>query len=60
LTPLSVKNPRRLEGDIAILTKYLKTDKTPKAVITSQEGLRTAQEKAWDATVDKIKELLEG
>jgi hypothetical protein len=53
------ENLQRLEGDIAILTKYLKTQNVPKAVIDVLEGLGRKEEEIWKTTVERIEELLE-
>jgi hypothetical protein len=49
----------RLDGDIAILTKYLKTQGAPKAAIDTLETLRSEQHESWDKAVERIEELLE-
>lgn len=41
----------RLDDDIAILTKYLKTEGAPKAAIDTLEALGSDQHDAWDSAV---------
>ena len=53
------ENLKRLEDDIAILTKYFKTQNAPKAVIDTIEGLSGEQQESWDNAIDRIKKLLE-
>jgi hypothetical protein len=53
------ENLKRLEDDIAILTKYLKTQSAPKAVIDVLEGLRSEQQERWKTAGERIEELLE-
>ena len=53
------ENLERLEGDIAILTKYLKTQNVPKGAIEALEGLSREQEESWKSAVERIEELLE-
>jgi hypothetical protein len=51
-------NLQRLKEDVAILTKYLKTQDVPKA-IDALEGLNSEQQESWKTTVERIEELLE-
>jgi hypothetical protein len=53
------ENLQRLDDDIAILTKYVKTQDAPKGVIDALEGLSSDQEKSWKRAVERIEELLE-
>jgi hypothetical protein len=53
------ENVQRLEDDIAILTKYLKTQDAPKPVIEALEGLSSQQKKSWKTAIEKVEELLE-
>jgi hypothetical protein len=53
------ENLERLDDDVAILTKYLKTQNTPKATISALEGLRIEQHESWKTAVERIEELLE-
>ena len=53
------ENLQRLAEDIAILTKYLKTQNVPNAVIDAVEGLSRKQLESWESTVERIQELLE-
>jgi hypothetical protein len=52
-------NLQRLQDDVTILTKYLKTQGASKAVLDVIEGLGNEQQKSWKATVDRIAKLLE-
>jgi hypothetical protein len=53
------ENLERLDDDIAILTKYLKTEGAPKAAISMLEGISNEQHKSWKTAVERIVELLE-
>jgi hypothetical protein len=53
------ENLQRLDDDIAILTKYLKTEGAPKAVIDALEALSSEQHESWKTAVERITELLE-
>jgi len=53
------ENLQRLAEDIAILTKYLKTQNVPKAAVDALEGLRRKQQENWETAVERIEELLE-
>ena len=53
------ENLQRLEDNIAILTKYLKTQDVPKAVIDALVGLSSEQHKNWKKAIEQIEELLE-
>jgi hypothetical protein len=53
------ENLQRLDGDVRILTKYLKTQDAPKGVITSLDALRNKAAQSWQEAVDKITELLD-
>jgi hypothetical protein len=57
LTPR--RNLQRLDDDIAILTKYLKTEGAPKAAISILEGMSTEQQESWKKAVERIEKLLE-
>jgi hypothetical protein len=52
-------NLQRLKDDVAILTKYLKTQDVPKAAIDALEGLNSEQQESWKTTVERIEELLQ-
>jgi hypothetical protein len=52
-------NLQRLDDDIAILTKYLKTKGASKAVIDALEALRGEQRENWKTTIERIADLLE-
>jgi hypothetical protein len=52
------KSLQRLDDDIAILTKYLKTKGVPKAAINALETLKRKQRESWEQVVDRISELL--
>jgi Tfp pilus assembly protein PilN len=53
------ENLRRLDDDIALLTKYLKTQEAPKAVIDVIKGLSSQQQKRWENALEQIEDLLE-
>ena len=53
------ENLQRLGDDIAILTKYLKTEGAPKAAIGVLETLSHEVHASWQATVERIEELME-
>ena len=52
------QNLQRLNDDIAKLTKYLKTQDVPRAVIDALERL-SGQKESWKKTLEQIEELLE-
>jgi hypothetical protein len=52
------ENLKRLDDDIAILTKYLKTQGAPKAVIDTLGALRDEQEECWNAAAEQIAALM--
>jgi hypothetical protein len=52
------ENLQRLNDDIAILTKYLKTQGAPKAAIDLLEVLSSEQRESWSTAVEKIEDLL--
>jgi hypothetical protein len=52
------ENLQRLEDDIAILNKYLKTKDAPKAAIDLLNTLGKEQRDNWQSVVDHIQELL--
>jgi len=43
------ENLKRLDDDIDILTKYLKSEDAPKAVISTLEGMRVNSTESWKA-----------
>ncbi|WP_433967996.1 hypothetical protein [Tunturiibacter gelidiferens] len=49
----------RLDDDIAVLTKYLKTESASKEVMKALETLSNEQHASWQAAVDRIEELIE-
>jgi hypothetical protein len=53
------ENLQRLDDDIAILTKYLKTEGAPKAAIDALEALSNEQHASWQAAVERIEEVME-
>jgi hypothetical protein len=53
------ENLQRLGEDIAILTKYLKTQNVPRAAVDALEGLSRKQQESWETALERIEELLE-
>jgi hypothetical protein len=53
------ENLQRLDDDIEILTKYLKTAGVPEAAISALEGMSHEQQETWKKAVEHIEELLE-
>jgi hypothetical protein len=53
------ENLQRLDDDIAILVKYLKTEAASKAAIDALETLSNEVHASWQATVERIEELME-
>jgi hypothetical protein len=51
------ENLQRLDDDIEILTKYLKTEGAPNTVISILEGLSAKQHESWKTAVEKIEKL---
>jgi hypothetical protein len=52
------ENLQRLEDDVAILTKYLKTEGAPKAAIDLLNALGKQQRNNWQTAVGRIQEFL--
>jgi hypothetical protein len=52
------ENLQRLDDDIAILTKYLKTEGASKDVFQTLETLSNEQHASWEAAVERIEELM--
>jgi hypothetical protein len=59
LTAIQRENLQRLDDDIAILTKYLKTEGAPKAAIDALEAFSNEQHASWQAAVERIEEFME-
>jgi hypothetical protein len=53
------ENLQRLDDDIAILVKYLKTEGPSKAAIDALKTLSNEVHASWQATVERIEELME-
>jgi hypothetical protein len=53
------ENLQRLDNDIALLAKYLKTEGAPKDVPKVLETLSNEQHASWQAAVEPIEELME-
>jgi hypothetical protein len=53
------ENLQRLDDDIAILTKYLKTENASKDVLQALESLSNELHTSWQAAVERIEELME-
>ena len=53
------ENLQRLDDDIAILTKYLKTRGAPKAAIDALQTLRDEQRESWKKAIEQIADLME-
>jgi hypothetical protein len=53
------ENLQRLDDDIEILTKYLKSEDAPKAAISTLEGMRVKQHESWKAAVERIEKIFE-
>jgi hypothetical protein len=53
------ENLQRLDDDIAILTKYLKTEGASKDVIDALDHLNNEQHASWQAALERIEELME-
>ena len=53
------ENLLRLDDDIAILAKYLKTEGAPKEATDVLDTLSNEQHASWQATVERIKDLLQ-
>jgi hypothetical protein len=52
------ENIQRLDDDIAILTKYLKTEDASKDVMMVLEKLSNEQHASWQAAIERIEELM--
>jgi hypothetical protein len=52
------ENLQRLDDDIELSTKYLKTEGAPAAAIKALESMRIEQRKSWEAAVARIKKTL--
>jgi hypothetical protein len=53
------ENLQRLDDDIAILTKYLKTKGASKSILETLETLSNEQHASWQAAIERIEELME-
>jgi hypothetical protein len=53
------ENLQRLDDDIAILTKYLKTEGASKDVLQALDTLSNEQHASWQAAVERIKSVLQ-
>ena len=53
------ENLQRLDDDIEILAKYLKTEGVPKAAIFVLENMSNEQQEGWKKAIEHIQELLE-
>jgi hypothetical protein len=53
------ENLQRLDGDIAILNKYLKSEGVTQDVIHALENLNNEQHASWQLAVERIQELME-
>jgi hypothetical protein len=53
------ENLQRLDDDIAILTKYLKTEGASKDVTAVLETLSNEQHASWQAAMERIEELMQ-
>jgi hypothetical protein len=58
ITTIQRENLQRLDDDIAILTKYLKTENASKEVMKALETLSNEQHACWQATVERIEDLM--
>jgi hypothetical protein len=59
ITTVQEENSQRFAEDVAILKKYLKTQKVPSSVMSVLDGLATIHEQAWHEAVEEIEGLLE-
>jgi hypothetical protein len=50
----------RLDEDIAVLKKYMKTEDAPTATIVALDTLSNELHASWQAAVERIDELIEG
>jgi hypothetical protein len=48
-----------LDGDIAVFTKYLRTENESKDVLQALETLSDEQHASWQAAVEGIEQLME-
>jgi hypothetical protein len=53
------ENLQRLDDDIEILTKYLKSEDAPKAAISTLESMRVKQHVSWKIAVERIEKIFE-
>jgi hypothetical protein len=58
ITAIQRENLQRLDDDIAILTKYLKTEGASKDVMKVLETLSNEQHASWQAAIERIEELM--
>jgi hypothetical protein len=49
----------RFDGDVAVLTRYLKGEGAPKATLDAMEALRSEVHESWQAALERITDLLE-
>jgi hypothetical protein len=53
------ENLERLDDDVAILTKYLKTEGASKGVLQALDTLSNEQHASWQAAMERIEELMQ-
>jgi hypothetical protein len=53
------ENLERLDDDIAILSKYLKTEESPRVLFAAIKALQSSQHESWDELMVRVNELLE-
>jgi hypothetical protein len=58
ISAIQRENLQRLDDDIAILTKYLKTEGASREVMEALETLSNEQHASWQAAVQRIEELI--
>jgi hypothetical protein len=58
VTTLQHESLERLDDDIALLTKYLRSQTVPKAALNALEALSSEVHENWKSAVEKIEELL--
>jgi hypothetical protein len=58
ITTVQRQSLEKLDSDIDLLKKYLKTNRAPKSVIEAIEGLTVEQHKAWKIAIGKVRKEL--
>lgn len=59
VTTIQHESLERLDDDILLLTKYLQSQRVPKAALNALEALSSEVHESWKAAIEKIEELFD-